>query len=270
MPSRRRSSGSGARRARRHAPPSARARPWGRRRPRRGRGGTAPRRRRRGDRGGWGRRSHPSPRAACVRLLRGGRARGGPGQCASSSAGWAVASAAASPGLPRRGSGGAYFWAVPRKDQVTPSRNANATSAMTPNSHGGIGSSRAVGSSSLRKRATVIDMRASLAPRLSTEVVHSPVHGRGTRAHGLWTTTPGPEIPPDNCSGALARHGISALERSSRLHGSAPTREVVGTATGAGRTDNGTDLARLAGTDVAASQGAVTSARRRGCRGQAT
>ena len=40
---------------------------WGRRRPRRGRAATAPRRRRRGDRGGWGRRSHPSPRAACVR-----------------------------------------------------------------------------------------------------------------------------------------------------------------------------------------------------------
>ena len=66
---------------------------------------------------------------------------------------------------------------------------------MTPKSHGGIGSSRAVGSSSLRKRATVIDMRASLAPRLSTEVVHSPVHGAALPPRGLWTTTPGPEIP---------------------------------------------------------------------------
>ena len=68
---------------------------------------------------------------------------------------------------------------LPRKDQVTPSRNMNAVIAMTANSHGGIGSSRAVGSSSLRKRATVIDMRASLAPRLSTDFVHSPVHDGG-------------------------------------------------------------------------------------------
>ncbi len=108
-----------------------------------------------------------------VRLVRSGL-----GPLASAAARWA-----AGPWV-----GGAYFWAVPRKDHVTPSRKANATRARTPNSHGGIGSSRAVGSSSLRKRATVIDMRVSLAPRLSTEVVHSPVYDGGHPAYGLWTT----------------------------------------------------------------------------------
>ena len=174
-------------------------------------------------------------------MLRGGRARG------------ARASALVVLGVGRAGGrlagrapwvGGAYFWAVPRKDQVTPRRKANATRAMTPKSHGGIGSSRAVGSSSVRKRATVIDMRASLAPRLSTEVVHSPVHDGALPAYGLWTTRRALRYhtlsPRSACAAPYfrTRNGVTPP----RIE---PTPRRRSGSWRAGRTDNDTDLARL-------------------------
>ena len=156
-----------------------------RRRPRRGRGGTGPRRRRRGDRGGWGRRSHPSPRAACVRCsgvaVRGvlGPVRlvvGRPVRRRSAGCGGLA-------GGPRSRSGRRVLLGGAAEGPGDPEEERERRPGRwTPNSHGGIGSSRAVGSSSLRKRATVIDMRASLAPRLSTEVVHRPVHGGACHA----------------------------------------------------------------------------------------
>ena len=63
---------------------------------------------------------------------------------------------------------------------------------MTPYIHGGIGQLGVGGLLGREERATVIDMRASLAPRLSTDVVHRPVHGGPSSVYGLWTTRRAP------------------------------------------------------------------------------
>ena len=185
---------------------------------------------------------HPQPHPRCAQCW----CPGCSGQCGASPApsgrrgparGGRGPVAAASWRTPSR-SGRAYFCEVPRNDHVTPRRNAKASRAMTPNVHGGSGSSRSglLGGSEGDGHRHAGQPSASAVHRCRPQ----PCARAGCRAPAACGRTGGAQDTPSSFSGfaCAARHpGTRKALRPSGIDAGGRRRSGAGKA---GRTDNGT------------------------------